>query len=75
MLQRKIDELGRIVLPKEMMCALGITTCTPVNVSVADSKIVIEKTDETCKLCGSVDDVVHNEGICRKCVERIKTKL
>lgn len=40
-MNRKIDELGRITLPKEMRTTLGIDPSDPVNISMEGNKIII----------------------------------
>ncbi|EJR80261.1 AbrB/MazE/SpoVT family DNA-binding domain-containing protein [Bacillus cereus] len=40
---RKIDELGRIVLPKELRTTLGIAEKDPVEIFVEDEKIILQK--------------------------------
>ena len=42
-MNRKIDELGRITIPKEMRATLGINPNDPVNISMEDDKIIITK--------------------------------
>ena len=52
---RKPDELGRIVIPKEMRDNLGITDDTLIDISLKNNKIILEKyTDITCKKCSAV---------------------
>lgn len=72
MVQRKMDELCRIVLPRDMINALGITPKSVLNLQLAGTKIVLEKSAQSCKLCGSTQELVEPEGICHSCVERIK---
>ena len=61
---RGIDNLGRVVLPKELRTALGLT---------GDSKVEIFA-EGACTFCGAVDEqAVTFEGrcICRDCRQRI----
>lgn len=44
-MKRKIDELGRIVIPKEMRKELDIKENDPLNIEVQDNKIIITKPD------------------------------
>lgn len=44
-MNRKIDELGRITLPKEMRTTLGINPSDPVNIECTGDKIIITNPD------------------------------
>ena len=46
-MNRKIDELGRITIPKEMRATLGINPNDPVNISMEDNKIIITNPNKT----------------------------
>ena len=47
---RKIDELGRIVLPKELRKTLGIEPGTPIEIYTEDDMIVLKKFENRCVL-------------------------
>ncbi|MGO0175202.1 AbrB/MazE/SpoVT family DNA-binding domain-containing protein [Bacillus sp. (in: firmicutes)] len=55
---RKVDELGRIVLPKELRRILKINERDPMEIFVEDEKIVLRKywKNETCIITGEVSD-------------------
>ena len=58
---RKTDELGRIVIPKEMRENLGITENTQIDISLKDNKIILEKySSQTCKKCSAVCEKTDN---------------
>ncbi|HKM43491.1 MAG TPA: AbrB/MazE/SpoVT family DNA-binding domain-containing protein [Limnochordia bacterium] len=66
---RKVDDLGRIVLPIELRRSLGIGERDPLEIFVQDDLIVLRKSSLVCIFCGSdegVDDYM-NKGICQKC--------
>lgn len=71
---RKIDDLGRIVLPIELRRTLGIEIKDPIEIFVDDDRIILKKYSPSCIFCGSHDDIrAHNEkNICSKCLEDIK---
>ena len=49
---RKVDELGRIVLPAELRKALGIDTGTALDIRVNENdQIVLLKSAPKCKVC------------------------
>ena len=71
---RHIDELGRIVVPKEMRMKMDIASSDPVEIYVEGNKIILTKYHPCCNFCGSENDVVNFKGkkICRECLEEIK---
>ena len=52
---RKVDELGRVVIPKEIRDNLDIVEKSPVEIFTDGYKVVIKKHDPTCCFCGSND--------------------
>jgi len=51
---RKIDSLGRVVLPIELRKEFGIADRSAVDICVNDNQIVLKKSEPSCKLCGAV---------------------
>lgn len=74
MVQRTVDELGRIILPAEMRNVLGINTKSVLNVTLADGKIILQNAVQCCKLCGSSANVIQTDKgtVCMECVGGIK---
>ncbi|NMB00313.1 MAG: AbrB/MazE/SpoVT family DNA-binding domain-containing protein [Firmicutes bacterium] len=66
---RKVDDLGRIVLPIELRRSLGIGEQDPLEIFVQDDKIVLRKSSLVCIFCGSEEQVDNymDKGICQKC--------
>ena len=59
---RRVDELGRIVIPIELRNKLKIAEKDPIEIFVDGSSIVLKKYEETCVFCGSNKNVVeYNE--------------
>lgn len=71
---RKVDELGRIVLPIELRRNLNIDIKDPVEVYVDGEFIMLKKYEPACVFCGNAKDVVDVNGknVCRKCLDEIK---
>ena len=71
---RNIDELGRLVIPKEMRKKLGIANTDPVEFFVEEDKIIVKKYLPVCHFCGAIEDVSEFKGknICAACIEQIK---
>lgn len=75
---RKIDELGRLVLPKEMRDALGWGIFTELNITTKNGKVILEKANHYCCICNneSKDMIeVNGKSICKDCLKEIKSKL
>ncbi|HDX9530007.1 TPA: AbrB/MazE/SpoVT family DNA-binding domain-containing protein [Bacillus thuringiensis] len=55
---RKIDELGRIVLPKELRRTLGIAEKYPIEIFVEEEKIILQKykTYDACAITGDISE-------------------
>ena len=70
---RRVDELGRIVLPIELRRSLGISEKDPMEISVEDGSIILRKHQDACLFCGSARDQVEfrDKTVCRDCVNRL----
>lgn len=71
---RKIDELGRIVLPSSIRTNMDIKANDSLEIFTDGDRIILQKYQPACLFCGNADDVVFFNGkrICRTCVESIK---
>ncbi len=73
---RPIDELGRIVLPKELRRSMDLESKgASVEIFVDDDKIVLKKHRPACVFCGNASDTVYLKGklVCRDCVKELST--
>ncbi len=68
-ISRKIDDLGRIVIPAETRRLFNIREGDHLTISIEGSNIVLRKVDSTCIFCGSTDQVTtfKGKGICASC--------
>lgn len=66
---RKIDDLGRVVVPAETRRLFNIHEGDELAISVENDAIVIRKLDAVCVFCGSSEDVggFRGRGICSRC--------
>lgn len=66
---RKIDDLGRIVVPAETRRLFNIHEGDELAISVESDAIVIRKLDAVCVFCGSTDEVSNfkERGLCARC--------
>lgn len=71
---RKVDELGRIVLPIELRRTLDIAERDPLEIYVEGSAIILKKFRPACVFCDSVRDVEVFKGknICKRCLNELK---
>ena len=74
---RKIDNLGRIVVPKELRETMNINVKDPIEIYVDDNdKIILKKYEPACIFCGSAEDTIEYKGkiICDECLDEILDK-
>lgn len=71
---RRIDELGRIVLPIEIRKNLSIENRDAVEIFVENDKIILKKYEPACIFCGNADNVTMFGGklICHDCISKLK---
>jgi len=70
---RKIDELGRIVLPSELRRVFGIREGEELEISVEGERVILQKRDDLCLFCGAENPEVEYRGrrICHNCVSEL----
>lgn len=71
---RPVDELGRIVIPKEMRRSYNLLEGDRVEFYTDEDKIIIKKVQNKCVFCGNVDKLVDYQDIkvCPSCVAAIR---
>lgn len=71
---RKVDELGRIVLPIELRRTLDIDVKDSLEIYVDGSQIILKKYEPACVFCGNAKDVINFKGknICRNCLNELE---
>ncbi len=70
---KRIDELGRIVLPIEIRKVMDIGPRDSVEIFTDEDRIVLKKYVPSCIFCGNADDVVmfHGKLVCKKCCDKL----
>lgn len=71
---RKIDELGRLVIPKELRRTLDIEEDKDyLEIYTDGNMIVLKKYEPHCVFCDNVNNVVQFNGknVCNECAEKI----
>lgn len=71
---RKVDELGRVVLPIELRRTLDINEKDPLEIFVDGSNIILKKYEPCCIFCNNASDVINYRGknICKTCLDELK---
>ena len=75
---RPVDELGRIVIPKELRDSMDIRATDRMEFWMTDEGMVLRKAEERCAVCGGVHgDMLDVDGMkfCRVCARKIARKL
>jgi transcriptional pleiotropic regulator of transition state genes len=71
---RRVDELGRVVIPIELRRTYSIDIGDPLEIYVDGDKILLKKYVPSCMFCGVVNQqlITHREKvICKSCVEEM----
>mgnify|MGYP001128789179 FL=1 len=73
---RKVDELGRIVLPIELRRTLDIEVKDALEIYVDGAQIILKKYEPACIFCSNAKDVINYKGknICRECLAEMAAK-
>jgi len=73
---RKVDELGRVVIPIELRRTLGIEVKDALEIYVDGEKIILKKYEPACIFCGNADNVKHfcNRIVCLECINQMATE-
>ena len=71
---RRVDELGRIVIPIELRRTLDIAEKDALEIYVDGEQIILKKYEPACIFCGDARDVINYKGknSCKKCLEEIR---
>lgn len=71
---KKIDQLGRIVIPKEIRSSINIKTNDYLELYTEGDFLIVKKSNKNCALCGNVENIVtlKNINICKECIKYIK---
>ena len=70
---RRVDELGRVVIPIEIRNQFNIAEKDPIEIYVDGSSIVLKKFEPNCIFCGSTENLYNfnDKLICENCSKKI----
>ena len=71
---RKVDDLGRVVLPAELRRSLEINVQDEVEIFVEGDRIILQKFAPCCVFCGSDERLTsyYGKNLCKACIENIQ---
>jgi AbrB family transcriptional regulator, transcriptional pleiotropic regulator of transition state genes len=74
---RKIDDLGRMVIPIELRKTMNIDKKDPMEIFVDEEKIILKKYEPACIFCGNADDTIEFKGklICKDCLNNMLNNI
>lgn len=74
---RKLDDLGRIVIPMELRRIFGISTNDQLEIFVEEDRIVLAKYEPTCVFCDSLDNLSEykEKQVCGNCLPDLLKKF
>ena len=70
---RKVDELGRVVIPIEIRNKFDIAEKDPIEIYVDGSSIVLKKYEPNCVFCGNTKNLTtyKDKLVCSKCTQKL----
>ncbi len=74
-MSRPVDELGRIVIPKEIRRSFKIEDKDLLEIFIDGDSIILKKAEAICALCGSNEQIeaIDDKFICKKCIKKINS--
>lgn len=71
---RKVDELGRVVLPIELRRNLNIAEKDSLEIYVDGNSVILKKYEPDCIFCGNARDVINFKGknVCSHCLKELQ---
>ena len=70
---RKVDELGRVVLPVELRRTFNIEEKDALEIYTEDDCIILKKYNPSCIFCGNTENIVqfNNKNVCADCINEL----
>ena len=70
---RRVDELGRVVIPIEIRNQFDIVEKDPIEIYVSGSSIILKKFEPNCIFCGNTENLLsyNDKLICSDCAHKI----
>ena len=76
-MSRKVDELGRIVIPKEIRNKFNIKKNDRLDIYIENNVISLVKDSQKCVFCSSTKNLIdhNNKHVCNKCMQKLVRKF
>lgn len=73
-IMRRVDGLGRIVLPIEMRRALGLSTSDELEIYTEQDRIILKKYQRGCVFCSNSENLVDykDKTVCTDCLADLR---
>jgi len=70
---RRVDSLGRVVLPADLRRTLGIREGDELDIAVEDGELVLSRHEPLCVFCRGREDLTERAGkhVCRRCISAL----
>lgn len=70
---RKVDSLGRIVLPIELRRTMDIAESDEVEIYMENDRIILQKFEQACVFCGSSRGLIsfQRKNLCQECLRKM----
>jgi len=70
---RRIDDLGRIVVPAEYRAILSLNGGDELEISMEGNRIILQKPSNVCAICGETENLaqVKDKFVCKSCIDTI----
>ncbi|MGN1098549.1 MAG: AbrB/MazE/SpoVT family DNA-binding domain-containing protein [Clostridia bacterium] len=76
MATRKVDTLGRVVIPQDMRDKLNIVCdVTYLDIDLKGNKIVLSKSKTVCLVCGGTGKLLEGTQVCHECAKKIRDEI
>ena len=74
-MSRKVDDLGRIVLPVELRRQLGIRAGDELDIAVDGATVLLHKIESRCVFCDSLESLrgYREKQVCGNCITELNT--
>lgn len=74
---RRVDELGRVVIPIELRRVMGISEKDPIEIFTEGNKIILKKFETSCIFCEATDDIqlYKDRHVCGNCMKEMAKKI
>ena len=67
---RTLDETSRVLIPKKIREELHLEPKSRLKIYSEDNRIIIEKAEPSCRMCGGKENMIEGFPICRSCAEK-----